>query len=171
LLSPILSNAVKNELANSKRELSRNLEQANSERLSAFEHGLKIASVGSIKGVWSEFSNPIRDALVQDLKRLAVVSPEQVVDRAFSEHGSAYLKMILSKAQELAEKSDDIRNETARLVRDAKPAIGVGIAAQVSDMLSRGGTIIENPTKETASSDTRSKGTFSDRIASIVKTL
>jgi len=163
-----LPDTVKAQMKKAEKAAMATAETANADYVNCLQQSLSIAALGSIKGVWDEFANPVRDALVSDLSRLGVASPENVVDSAFATHGPDYHKMILSKAQELAKESDERRNVTAHLVETAKVSPRMGVAEQMNKALSKGG-FIRPPVKEVAS--TSKSDDFSSRMSSLVKNI
>lgn len=144
------------------------LRQEYDHKVDALRQSLSIVALASIKGVWDKFHNPVRDELVTRLRSHGVHQPEQLVDTAFAHQGEDYLRSVLASAMELAEQPDAIRNEQARMVKEAKFATLASITTAstlVDRLASGGGTILSAAeTPKTVASQEISFREKSDRM-------
>ena len=121
------------------------------------DQSVKTAALASIKGVYPELKNPVRDGLVSALGKLGVADAGRVVDGQFAAHASAWLDSVFEKAGELQQKGDEGRNEVASFVATASYQSRVSDADALSQRLAAGPTVIPEvaahaPMTETASS-------------------
>lgn len=96
---------------NSKKEVARNQER--------YQQSLRTAVVAAFKGAFPDLKNPIKDVLVANLTKLSVAEPRSVVDTAIATAADAFLVGVFAKADEIAAKSDEARNEVATFVASA----------------------------------------------------
>lgn len=100
-------------------ELTEQLNEERSTMEAAFKQSISTAALGVNKGVWKDVVNPLRVGLISELANVSVRNPERIVDRVFEKYGEDYLRAVIAKAYDLAEKSDDSRNEIAQFVEQA----------------------------------------------------
>jgi hypothetical protein len=132
------------------------------EKVAALKQGLNIAGLGIIKGIFPN-KNPIREALIRKLETAGLDDAAELVDTVLSETASEFCQNLLIKGVELSEKSEEIRNETATLVRDAATAT-TSLSDKVTASLVRNSMklVVNNPqpvietAKPIASNDGRS---------------
>jgi hypothetical protein len=89
------------------------------------ERCIGIAAVGITKNILEGVDNPLRDALIAELKSVAVRNPEHIVDKVMASHGEEFLRLIIQKGMELTAKSDTALDEIANMVKSVKPTISI----------------------------------------------
>lgn len=95
------------------------------------EQCMSLASAGMIRNFFRGMTNPIREALVQELSTAGLHNPENLVDRVFASYGDQYNKTLVEKAKELRSKPVDVRNGLAEALSDIDPKAQVAQAAPV----------------------------------------
>ena len=109
--------AAKQRLNAIEASVKKSYDEQQKEFIQRFEQSLSIASVGVNKGLYG--SNLLTQALIKSLAASGQEDAEEVVNEIMAKYGEGYLKQIIAKATELVGKSDDVRNETASLVKAA----------------------------------------------------
>jgi hypothetical protein len=89
--------------------------------LKAMEQSLALAASGFNRDMYPELGNPLKAALVDTLKSLNIRNAAQVVQAAFAESADEYHQSLIAKTVEYMQKSDDIRNELAKVMAGATP--------------------------------------------------
>jgi hypothetical protein len=84
-----------------------------------FDHAMKIALAGTLKGCLDHKDRDLRAGLTATLKRAGVVNAEETVHRALSRFGEAFLATVSQNARNLVGKPASARNEIARIVERA----------------------------------------------------
>jgi len=79
----------------------------------ALEHSIAIASVGINKRFFKDAENPLKDALIAELKTAGVRGAEKLVANAFAEHGPGYAKSIMTLANRIVAAPEEVRNQYA----------------------------------------------------------
>jgi hypothetical protein len=105
------------------------------------QQSFDTALMASIKGTWKDLGNPLRDGLVAALTLQGVSNPEGIVDSVFQEHSLDLFKAVLSKADQLLEKSRDVRDELAHTVEQA--SFRMGQPETLAARLTRGSKPVE----------------------------
>lgn len=109
--------AAKQKLNAIEASVKKTYDEKQKEFLNRFEQSMSIASVGVNKGLYG--SNLLTQSLIKSLAASGQEDAEDVVNEIMAKYGEAYLKQIIDKANELVSKSDDVRNETASIVKAA----------------------------------------------------
>lgn len=120
-------------------------------RLEVIKTSLLTAATACNKGVWGDFTNPIREAIVARLETLGIDDADFVVNKAFVEQASLYVENLLTKALELSDKSDVAREEITRMVDTANYVVhsnGGGFATKLAKF---GETVLPQDTASTIS--------------------
>ena len=103
--------------ASVRESISKEYEKKHEDFMQRFNQSMTIASVGVNKGLYG--TNLLTQSLIKSLAASGQEDAEDVVNEIMSKYGESYLKEIIEKAQELVSKSDEVRNETASLVKAA----------------------------------------------------
>ena len=106
-----------------------------SRRIERYQQSVKTALLAVAKGVYPEVKNPMRDALVASLSRISVAEPRGIVDSAMAASLDKFAINVFKKADEIAAKSDDVRNEIASFVSSASFQARVDTASIVAAQL------------------------------------
>ncbi len=80
---------------------------------------LKIAALASMKGTFVDMPNKLRESLVGRFNRTGVENAAALVDAAFAESAAAWLDSVFEKAQTLASKPEEAREEIASFIATA----------------------------------------------------
>jgi hypothetical protein len=111
--------AVANHLVESRNELQASFDSKKSELMNVLKQSISIASVAINKEVFKGTENPLKTELIAKLERNGVDQPALLVNAAFEAATGKYIETVLSEAYKLVEKSDESRNEIAKMVEDA----------------------------------------------------
>jgi hypothetical protein len=76
----------------------------------ALEHSLAIAAVGINKRYFKDAENPLKAALIVELKSAGVRGASQIVSTAFGEYGVKYAKSILTLANKISAMPEEVRD-------------------------------------------------------------
>jgi len=106
-----------------------------SRRIERYQQSVKTALLAVAKGVYPEVKNPMRDALVASLSKISVAEPRGIVDSAMAASLDKFAINVFKKADEIAAKSDDVRNEIASFVSSASFQARVDTASAVAAQL------------------------------------
>lgn len=79
----------------------------------AMEHSLMIAAVGINKKFFKNFDNPLKAALITELKQAGVRGATQLVSSVFAEQGVEYAKALLTLANRIAAMPEEVRDANA----------------------------------------------------------
>ena len=79
----------------------------------AMEQSLAIAAVGINKRYFKDAPNPLKAALLEQLKQAGVRGAQSLISAAFAEHGVEYAKSILTLAQRIAAMPEEVRDNHA----------------------------------------------------------
>jgi hypothetical protein len=110
--------------------------------VAAYKQSVKTALTAALKGTFADLKNPMRDALVASLAKLAVDEPRGVVDSAMAASVEPFLVEVFKKADELAGKTDEARNETANIVATASYQARVDHASALAAKLAKGSAAV-----------------------------
>lgn len=83
------------------------------------QQALETTAIGMNKEVFKDVSHPVKAALYDELNKIGVRQPTLIIDRAFSQAGEEFMRILISKAFELMKKPLEARNEIARMVLQA----------------------------------------------------
>ena len=97
--------SIKAEIANDRKSLE-----------AKFKQCFITASLGIQKGFFPECSNNLKAGFFEAMSSLGVQDAHLVIDNVFAKEGEDFLGSILSKTEELFGKSQESRNEIAKLV-------------------------------------------------------
>lgn len=97
--------------ANAQKEIVRGIDR--------YKQSVRSALLAALKGVYPDQPNPMRDALIQSLNKISVTEPRSVVDTALAGSVEPFIVSVFKKADEIANKPDEARNEIANFVASA----------------------------------------------------
>jgi hypothetical protein len=107
-------------------------------RLDAIKTSLVTVASAANKGVWADYKNPLRDALVAKLTAIGIEDCAAIVGKVFVDASSEYVETLLSKAIDLANKPAAIREEFKRTVDTANyivaPSNGSSLGARLASL-------------------------------------
>lgn len=137
-------------------------------RIDTIKTSLVTVATAANKGVWSDYANPIRNALVAKLTAIGVEDSAAIVDKVFVETAGVYVETLLTKAIDLANKPAAVREEFKRTVDTANyivaPSNGNKLAARLASLgvPSKEETVVNTFTKPrlVGNSDTAAKQSF-----------
>jgi hypothetical protein len=136
-----------------------------------YRQSVQTAAISILKGMFGE-KNALRDTLVASLNRLAVADAGSVIDTAMAGSVEQFMVDIFKKADEIAAKSNEARNELAQIVTAASyqtrvTADGAALAGRLaSNTLKVVAGGLSNGNQESAN-----KGGESDRSDRLTNTL
>lgn len=116
--------AVANTLKAAEDRASMLVDEASATYCNKITRALKVASQASVKNVWDDFPNPIRDNLVAALEARGIEDAASLVLDVFSSAGESFSEALVSKAVDLASKSEDVLANTEDLVGKARFSVG-----------------------------------------------
>ncbi|WAK44325.1 hypothetical protein [Erwinia phage vB_Ea_2910A] len=134
---------------------------------------LSASQLGITKNFWGDVRNPIVDSLVNSLSAAGIKEPRALIERAFIAHGKDFLKVSLSKALDLMNKSEVAQNEISESIDAAagtvtaerapvvqqQPVVAQAKApASAVELLAQGDEKVE-------SQSSASTGSFADKLA------
>lgn len=104
-----------------------------------YKHCLQIASAGINKSFFRDeedatLENPLKASLYNELSALNIKNPEKLIDKVFATHSDKYHSKLLAVAEDLLAKSEDVRNELAKAVKNSKYQIAESDEEESSDM-------------------------------------
>lgn len=112
-------------------------------RIDVLKDCIVTATVAANKGVWNDYSNPVKDSLITKLVAMGVEDSASIVEKVFADHAQEGVEAVLSKALEIAGKPDVARKEIRTLVDTAKYAVS---APSLTEKLTRVGMLTEDRT-------------------------
>jgi len=168
--------ALRNVFRRQRDEATASAERNITKSTEAYRQSLKTAAIAILKGTFGD-KNPMREALVAKLTSLAVAEPHSVVDTALAASVEPFIVDVFKKAEEIAAKNDDARNEVASLVTsstyqarvtDADAAALANKLAQGSMKVIAGSMLGASKTATTEKSGTSDR---SDRFAATLRSI
>jgi len=85
----------------------------------AHKQSFNTSLMASLKGVWKDYNNPLKDSLIANLKVNGVHNPESLINKIFADTAVDTFKAVLVKTDDLLNKPEASRDEIARLVETA----------------------------------------------------
>lgn len=96
---------------NAKKEIANGVDR--------YKQSVRSAMVAAFKGIYNDLPNDFRDQLITSLASISVAEPRSIVDSAFAKSAEKLLVAVFTKADEIAGKSNEVRNEIASFVAGA----------------------------------------------------
>jgi hypothetical protein len=155
------SDVIRNAMQRQASLATENAQNDVSRKVDRYKQSVRTALAAVLKGVYPDTKNPMRDALVVSLAKLSVIEPRSVVDTAMAASLEPFLVSIFTKADEIANKSDEARNEIAQFVATSSYQARVDEGSRLAATLASGNdkvvfggarpTITRSETAETVS--------------------
>ena len=114
-----IDNAIAQNLEETRNELEAKFESEKQSLLEKLKQSISIACVALNKEVLKDSINPLKEELIAQLTINGVGQPALVANTIFKNSMDEYIKKVLAHAYELATKSDESRNDFAKLVEAA----------------------------------------------------
>jgi hypothetical protein len=131
-------------------------------KIGVIKDSIVTATVAANKGVWDGYSNPVKEALVKKFTSLGHEDAASIIEGIFADNAQAATEAMLTKAFELAAKSDVARTEITEMVNTAKYALTVN--APITKKLTRMGEFEKLPEqRDTAKTHTQNSKSGSAR--------
>lgn len=133
-LTATVDQATAAKLKSFKDEARAQVEAENTHRYERLLESLDVAALAQVKGVWDDFSNPVRNDLVRILDLAGVEGAATLVDSVFAKSGAEFTRTLVSKAKELMSMDTSAFNAVKTMIDTAKFQTTV---SQAEDLASR----------------------------------
>lgn len=87
------------------------------------QQSLELAATGLSRGLFAQHAHTVKQRLVQDLTAANVRNAQHVVDKAFAATEDQYVATLMAIAQNLVEKSPEVRNQLAETIASLRPQV------------------------------------------------
>lgn len=136
-----------------------------------FLAAIATASQGINRGFYKGMQNPIRTALASALEEVGIRGGEQLVAKAFAEHGDSYHKALVGKASEIMQYDLTVQNQIANAVSEhQEPEVETAVASSVpvGRPVMTGGNIGQTQVqREIAVASSKSADDFASKLAGL----